>query len=246
MANRRDFAYPNGLSFLVKEADRTALNGAAKPVEFDPGVDLGCRVPVDFSDSIFGEVKVPHTGQIQLEGNATTHLYNIVNAQPRVVGEDVSAGDRLMYKASEEKFYIYQPIAVQAAQTITLATAATGGGSHTVTIGGVELVFGTGAAQSAADAATALAAAINADSDIRKQGVYATVNSAVVTLTGSRGALNNATSLVVATDDATQTIVAGGALLAGGVGYPERSACAVALKSGSANESVFVAMKVGA
>lgn len=217
-ARRKDYLNPRGEGF-VKKTGQTFTNG--RFVEIERGVSSGAMLPKDYSCDIIGLISVPDTGLLQQVGEATVevaHDYRVLAS----VAEDVQAGDALVWSQTKQKFELWIPLMVDASQTVTLSTNATGG-DHTITIDGVALDVTVVNTDTPTQAAVKVVAAINAHKPFLKRGFMASNSSGVITIINKNGASANGTTITVATDDGAQTIVAGGATFTGGVGYPERS-----------------------
>lgn len=198
------------------------------------------KAPVDYSDRIIGLISVPSTGVIQQSGEVTVLLQHDFRKE-LTAGEAIPAGSKIMWKQSTSRAYIWIGVKVAASQTVTLATNSTGG-VHTVTVNGEDVDVTITSGDTPTVAAGKVVAALNADTYFKSLGLYATNSSGVITITGSRGALDNAITLAVATTDGAQTIVAGAAALASGVGYPEESCIGRALTGAAAAAATFDAL----
>lgn len=236
---RKDYLNPRGEGIVIKSGV-TLTSG--QPVELERGTNF-IKLPVDYSDRMIGLVAVNKTGIVQQTDEATievAHDYRITCT----AGEAIQSGDALMWNETDKKVRVWYPVMAEASQTITLATNAAGG-THTITIDGIAIAVAVTAADTPTVAAGKVVTALRASVPMLKRGIYASNSAGVVTITSKRGALDNATTVAVATDDATQTIVAGAATMTGGVGYPQGSVIGRALQNIANDAEGMVLVRIG-
>lgn len=190
--------------YTAAEGDLVALSGNLTVAK----ASLGCPFPL-------GRVIVTAAGVIN-NGKLTVRtdygsLRNIVAGEALIAGPVVLGADGKAYKWSRST--------ANGSQTVTFATNATGDGAHTITIDGVAISYSPAAASSPTTTAAAVVALINASPELVNKGFFAS-NSAGVLTVSCVGKTNHGASVVAATTDSAQTVVAGGATITGGAGYP--------------------------
>lgn len=156
---------------------------------------------------------------------------------PKVAGEQIVPGPVIL--KGDGKIYNYVPVSVNSVGYFRIAAAATGDGTLTATIGGVEVEITPAAAQVATATATAFAAAINSNANIRNMGLYASVTSTDVFVSAT-GEIAKGLSIVVASTDGTQTITAPTATITCGVGWPVEAVYGLCLTAPASSASGLV------
>lgn len=230
---------PRGKSITCKTGFSPVKND---PVAFTLGT-AEVALPVDFSRDIIGIVSVTKDGMVQPEGAATVEVVH-QNEISATVGEAVEVGDLLMYKGSDKKFYQFLPKIADATQTVTYAGSAGSNGVATITVAGVAHAVTITNGDTATVAAASTVTVLNAAATFRKRGLYATSSAGVVTITGYNGALSNSVTVVAATTASVQTVTAGAATLAGGIGYPESSAVARSASNTALNGTARILLNI--
>jgi len=233
MGGQKQYKYPSGEGIVVKSGFTPSRNDF---VELELGTGSAMQ-PVDFSDKIAGLVGVPTTGLLQ-QPNETTIEPMASYRQNKVAGEIIKGGAPVMLKPSDGKVYTFLPVFADAGGTITFTTTATGG-THTITIGGFSILLVV-TTETVNAAATAMAVALNADSGFKALGLFASATTNVVTVSGKRGALDNAITLTESTTDAAQSMAVSAATLTGGFGYPDGSKFGIAMSNAASAATLDV------